>query len=134
MEDVVLQDGTIIPKNTWITFPAGDIMMDPDLHENPEVFDGLRNYRKRKALTGGQSSKHLATHPTTSDLAFGFGNRACPGRFYALAVLKMTLAKLLQNYDFKYSDNTKKTPYMAVDEFSFIELGAKLMVRKRQTS
>lgn len=131
MEDVTLRDGTVIPKDTWVTFPSGNIMKDGDFHQNPEVFDGLRNYNMRKEQVDA-SSKYLATHPTTSDLAFGFGNRACPGRFYALSALKMTLAKLLQDYDFKYSAN--KNPYMSVDEFSFIELGAKLMVRKRQPS
>lgn len=37
-------------------------------------------------------------------LEFGHGSHACPGRFFATAVLKCTLAAILQNYDLRFRE------------------------------
>ena len=34
---------------------------------------------------------------------FGYGNHACPGRFYAIRKIKLVLAKLIMNYDFQWA-------------------------------
>lgn len=128
MEDIKLKDGTVIPKDTWIAFPSAEIMMDSSFYPQPEIFDGLRNYRKRRELAEA-GTKHLATQPSTSDLSFGYGNRACPGRFFAVSALKMVLAKILLEYDIKYA--AEKDPYNKMEEFSFISMDAKLMLKKR---
>lgn len=55
---------------------------------------------------------HQITHPKRSladllrrpdSLEFGYGSHACPGRFFATAVLKCTLAAILQKYDLRFS-------------------------------
>jgi cytochrome P450 len=128
MEDITLKDGTVIPKGTWIAFPSAEIMMDPDYYPDPETFDGLRNYRKRRALSDA-GNKHLSTQPSLSDLSFGHGNRTCPGRFFAVSALKMVLSKILTEYDIKYAGETD--PYNKMEEFSFISMDAKIMMKKR---
>ena len=128
MEDIKLKDGTMIPKNTWIAFSSAEIMMDPSFYPEPEIFDGLRNYRKRRELSDA-GTKHLSTQPSLSDLSFGYGNRACPGRFFAVSALKMVLSKILTEYDIKYAGETN--PYNKMEEFSFISMNAKLMLKKR---
>lgn len=128
MEDITLQDGTHIPKGTWITFPSDNIMKDPSNYPDPETFDGLRNYHKRQALAEAASS-HLATQATPSELSFGYGNRACPGRFFAVSVLKMVLTKILLEYDVQYAGN--KNPYDKMEEFSFVAMDAELMLRRK---
>jgi ent-kaurene oxidase len=127
LEDLKLKDGTIIPKDTWVTFPSAEIMMDSSFYPEPETFDGLRNYRKRLELIEA-GTKHLATQPSTSDLSFGYGNRACPGRFFAVSALKMVLSKILMEYDIKYAGETN--PFNKLEEFSFVSSDAKLMLKK----
>ncbi|KXX73002.1 Fumitremorgin C monooxygenase [Madurella mycetomatis] len=115
------------PKNTWISFPSVNIMMDPEFYPNPEVFDGLRNWQKRQGLDDA-ANKHLATQATPSQLSFGFGNRACPGRFFSVSGLKMVLTKILLEYDIKRAGT--KDPYRKMVQFSFISMDAELLMRK----
>ncbi|GAB1309808.1 hypothetical protein MFIFM68171_00018 [Madurella fahalii] len=128
MEDITFKDGTHIPKNTWISFPSANIMMDSEFYPDPKVFDGLRNWRKRQE-SPDQTNKHLATQATPSQLSFGYGNRACPGRFYSVSGLKMVLVKILQEYDIKHAGT--RDPYRRLEEFSFISMDAELMMKKR---
>ena len=37
-------------------------------------------------------------------LDFGHGSHACPGRFFAINVIKATLAAILLKYDLKFRD------------------------------
>ncbi|EMR72863.1 putative cytochrome p450 protein [Eutypa lata UCREL1] len=129
MEDITLKDGTHIPKGTWVGFPSTNIMADPAFYPNPEVFDGLRNYKKRQE-SPGVGNKYLAAQPSTSDLSFGYGNRACPGRFFAVSALKMVLTKILSEYDIKYADT--RNPYNDKEEFSFVSMDTKLMLKKKE--
>ena len=39
---------------------------------------------------------------------FGLGRHACPGRFLAANEIKMMLATLLMQYDFKFKENTPR--------------------------
>lgn len=104
-------------------------MADPDFYPNPEVFDGLRSYKKRQELSG-VGNKYLAAQPSTYDLSFGYGNRACPGRFFAVSALKMVLTKILSEYDIKYADT--RNPYNDKEEFSFVSMDTKLMLKKKE--
>lgn len=104
-------------------------MADPAFHPNPEIFDGLRNYKKRQE-SSDVGTKCLATQPSLSDLSFGYGNRACPGRFFAVSVLKMVLTKILLEYGIKYAGN--RDPYNDNEELSFISMDARLMLKKKE--
>lgn len=38
------------------------------------------------------------------NMAFGYGNHACPGRAYALDEIKMVLAHMLLQYEWTFAD------------------------------
>lgn len=77
--------------------PTCAINVDEVLMENAKEFDGLRFYRKRQQA--GEENKHQFVRVSKTDLAWGFGKHACPGRFLAHIQAKLVLAELLLRYD-----------------------------------
>jgi hypothetical protein len=55
-----------------------------------------------------------------------------PGRFFAAAVLKMTLAHMLINYDMKFESPDRPVRNMWIAEYSFPDPSGKVMIRRRQ--
>jgi cytochrome P450 len=101
-EKVVLSDGTVIPKGAHLCVPNVRTY-DPAVYENPTVFNGRRFYDLSQQT--GEATKHQFV--TTSDdyIPFGHGKTACPGRFFASNEIKIMLAHLLLQYDWKFPDD-----------------------------
>ncbi|KAG7284932.1 hypothetical protein NEMBOFW57_009547 [Staphylotrichum longicolle] len=91
-------DGTFIPKGSSIAVTARN-QWDPKIYDKPDEWDGRRFLRMRD--TPGQ--EHLAQLVSTSPdhLAFGHGQHACPGRFFASNEAKVILIHLLLKYDWR---------------------------------
>lgn len=100
-ETVKLSDGIIIPKGAKLTVP-NTRLTDPSLFANPEEFDGHRFYELRQKPNN--ESKHQFVTTSNDYLPFGHGKHACPGRFFASNEIKVILAHLLLQYDFKFPD------------------------------
>ncbi|KAI1422519.1 cytochrome P450 [Xylaria sp. FL1777] len=98
LADVTLSDGTVIPKGTKCAVRSSK-RLDPNIYENPDVFDGARFMRMRE-VSDKANQAHLVTTGTEA-LGFGHGLHACPGRFFAANELKIALLHLLLKYDFK---------------------------------
>jgi len=108
---------THIPAGNWICVPQSALMLDSAHYQHAETFDGFRFVCAGEATTpagrmgtetkndtAGGSRKERGSKFTDVDWKFpfwGLGKRACPGRFYASALLKVTLARLLLQYDFR---------------------------------
>lgn len=43
-------------------------------------------------------------------LVFGYGRHACPGRFFALAEIKLILAHMILTYDIKLENDVQTPP------------------------
>jgi cytochrome P450 len=99
-KDVLLSDGMFIPKNTTVLFPA-DAMWDPDFYDNPKEFDPYRYMRMRESPNRQTQTAAQLVSPSPNHLGWGFGQHACPGRFFAANELKIALCQLLLKYDFK---------------------------------
>jgi cytochrome P450 len=41
---------------------------------------------------------------STSNMHFGFGRQACPGRFFAAYTIKAIMSRLIMEYEFKFDD------------------------------
>lgn len=93
---MIFPDGFIIPKGTYITFPAGPLSRDPSLIDSPETFDGFRWCKDPEARN--QSIVLI----NELNLHFGFGRQACPGRHFAVNTSKAILSRLLVEYDMKF--------------------------------
>ncbi|KAI1348395.1 cytochrome P450 [Xylaria sp. FL0043] len=98
LADITLSDGTVIPKGTKCAVRSTK-RLDPNVYENPDVFDGARFMRMRD-VPGQSNQAHLVTTGTEA-LGFGHGLHACPGRFFAANELKIALVHLLLKYDLK---------------------------------
>lgn len=54
---------------------------NPPENKPPSEFDGFRFYNLRKMP--GKENKQLFVTVSPESLTFGYGNHACPGRFFA---------------------------------------------------
>ncbi|KXH40775.1 P450 monooxygenase [Colletotrichum simmondsii] len=98
-EAITLSDGTYLPKGTLITVATHNTR-DPALWgPEPEKFDGNRFLRMREEP--GQENRWQFVSTSPEFLAFGHGTHACPGRFFASNEMKIVLAHLIMNYDWR---------------------------------
>ncbi|KAH7055785.1 cytochrome P450 [Macrophomina phaseolina] len=95
---VILNDGTILPKGSILGVSAHS-MRDPAIYPEPNKFVGDRFLKMRQQLGSENIAQLVTTGP--DHLAWGHGNHACPGRFFAAAEIKIVLVHLLLKYDFR---------------------------------
>lgn len=100
MTDIILKDGTILPKNNAVAISC-HWMWDPERYENPHNFDGFRFYKRQRE--GDRSASLVST--SAEHLGFGHGHRACPGRYFADFVAKIVFSHILMSYDVKLVDD-----------------------------
>ncbi|KAK0614946.1 cytochrome P450 [Bombardia bombarda] len=100
LERVELSDGTVIPKNGVIAV-SSHRLWDAHVHENPDRWDGYRFLRMRE--TPGRENQAQLVSTSQDHIAFGHGQHACPGRFFAANETKVALIYLLLRYDWRIS-------------------------------
>src|SRR5690349_6671320 len=97
---LTLSDGTVIPKDVSVGVSNYGLNMSPKIYESPEEFRGFRFSDLRESSpSAGARSQFVSTG--LDNLNWGYGNHACPGRYFAAAEIKLTLAYVLSNYDVK---------------------------------
>ncbi|KAL5556176.1 hypothetical protein UlMin_038412 [Ulmus minor] len=79
--------GFDVPRDTIVLVNAWAIHRDPKLWDHPENFNPER-------FEVGESEIHKL-------VLFGLGRRACPGQFLAQRVIGLTLASLIQCFEWK---------------------------------
>ncbi|OAX82832.1 hypothetical protein ACJ72_02813 [Emergomyces africanus] len=126
--DITLSDGTTIPKNT-ITAVSSHRMWDPRIHTNPDKWDGYRFYNQRQKH--GQENSAQLVSTSADHLAFGHGQHACPGRFFAANEVKVLLCHFLLKYDMKLVEGSKVKPFVYAFSMNANPF-APLMIRKRE--
>ncbi|KAI0392801.1 cytochrome P450 [Xylariaceae sp. FL0594] len=88
---LVLQGGLELPVGTRFGFATEAMQKDAD-----DTFDGFR-------YVGGPSAdQSTSTTVSPSNLAFGYGTHACPGRFFAIRLVKMVVMTLLLDYEIEW--------------------------------
>ncbi|KAH7132577.1 cytochrome P450 [Dendryphion nanum] len=97
LEDYTFFDGIKVPKGSWICVPHRAMMRDERHFPNATQFDGLRFYRPN-ASKSEQDAARLSNR-TEKWMVWGAGRITCPGRVYAVAVLKLVLREVLCKYD-----------------------------------
>ncbi|VUC32417.1 unnamed protein product [Clonostachys rosea] len=126
-----LADGTSLPQGRWVVVPAYSINRSSQWHDEPETFDAFRF--SRLAERDGFGNRHGIVIPGRGFLTFGIGKHACPGRYFAAVEMKLLLAYLICNYDFKFAGNGRRS-----DKFFLFscspDYGAPLIVKRRMDS
>ncbi|PPQ96344.1 hypothetical protein CVT26_005028 [Gymnopilus dilepis] len=98
MKDFTFSDGTFVPAGTHLCVNSWGNHRDDEYYPDADTFDGFRFSRE------DPNEQPLMATPTLDYNAFGHGRPACPGRFFAVAELKMMLGYVITTYDFKLSD------------------------------
>jgi cytochrome P450 len=99
VKPLTLKDGTRIPKGAWLLAPAAAISHDPNVYEKPDQFDGFRYYKMRQVPD--EENKHMFVSTGNTQLHFGGGRHACPGRWFASHEIKLIVSALITEYDMK---------------------------------
>ncbi|KAH7325055.1 cytochrome P450 [Stachybotrys elegans] len=111
LKSFVFSDGSSINKGDWVCVPQAAMMRDPQRYNWAHIFDGFRFARANEALRRGHeqhdvpdSKESTLTDATLDWPIWGFGNTACPGRFYAALVGKLFMIRILDRYDCRMRD------------------------------
>lgn len=102
----VFRDGSRLSEGDWVCVPQRAMMRDGSRYSHADTFDGFRFARANDALRRGarpdevpDRSPSSLTDATIEWPIWGFGNTACPGRFYASVVLKLILVHILNEWE-----------------------------------
>ncbi|KAL8824241.1 MAG: hypothetical protein Q9191_005189 [Dirinaria sp. TL-2023a] len=126
--------GHPIPQGQVVCAPAWELMHDESQYPQADTFDGHRFVKDSRT----RSMKNPMSGTTFTDASrdfpvWGLGSKACPGRWHSSLVMKMTLVKLIQEYDFRLEDS-KKPVRWHWESFQMPYESTKMLIKKRQTS
>ncbi|KAK1141873.1 hypothetical protein N8T08_008386 [Aspergillus melleus] len=100
LRPITLSDGTSIAPGTFTLAPANAVNFDNAIYPNADTFDGLRFYKLRQSSVD-EENKHQLTSITKTQLQFGSGRHACPGRWFASHQVKLVLAKVIDGFELR---------------------------------
>ncbi|KAH8433979.1 cytochrome P450 [Aspergillus melleus] len=100
LRPITLSDGTSIAPGTFTLAPANAVNFDNAIYPNADTFDGLRFYKLRQSSVD-EENKHQLTSITKTQLQFGSGRHACPGRWFASHQIKLVLVKVIDGFELR---------------------------------
>ncbi|KAI1346843.1 cytochrome P450 [Xylaria sp. FL0043] len=117
LQPFTLSDGTRVHIGNWVCTPVKSIMQDSRFYPNPLQFYGFR-FVDPNIVEGTVNRQEGGTQfapspqPTQSNFTdlnqtfhfWGTGRCACPGRFYAVSVMKLIIGQMILNYDCELVD------------------------------
>ncbi|KAH7357234.1 cytochrome P450 [Rhexocercosporidium sp. MPI-PUGE-AT-0058] len=130
LRTIILHDGTTLPVGPLIFAPGNAISTDNAIFPNGDTFDGLHFYKLREASSEAKN-KHQLTSISNTQLHFGAGRHACPGRWYASAEIKLIIVSLLSKYDIKLRDGETRPESIKFQHRNVPDPKAQVLFRKR---
>ncbi|CAG8582110.1 6033_t:CDS:10 [Ambispora leptoticha] len=98
----IFSNGYQIPKGRQVQIYAKSIRLDESLHGTPLEFTGFRYVGKKSS----------STKITRDIYHFGLGRHACPGRFFAVDVMKVVVSGILARYHVTTESGVRPRPVM----------------------
>jgi cytochrome P450 len=131
LKGITLSNGQHIPAGVVIEVPAHAIYLDSEHYPSASEFDGLRSYKLRKSGKATDIARNQFVTTNETNLGFGYGRHACPGRFFAANEIKMILARLVLEYDIKMPNGeTERHPQIEMGRQSMPHPGKTLAFKK----
>ncbi|KAI1369844.1 cytochrome P450 [Xylaria arbuscula] len=132
MIPIDLSNGFHIPAGTIVQCNTNMLDEAPAEWGDPHAFDGLRFYKLRSNKPENANKFQFASTSYDS-MQFGFGNDACPGRFFASNQIKIVLAYILSHYDLRFEDGVVGRPKNIMFEVNVLaDPTAKVLFKKIQ--
>ncbi|KAJ3578612.1 hypothetical protein NPX13_g1957 [Xylaria arbuscula] len=132
MIPIDLSNGFHIPAGTIVQCNTNMLDEAPAEWGDPHAFDGLRFYNLRSNKPENANKFQFASTSYDS-MQFGFGNDACPGRFFASNQIKIVLAYILSHYDLRLEDGVVGRPKNIMFEVNVLaDPTAKVLFKKIQ--
>ncbi|OLN97589.1 Ent-kaurene oxidase 4 [Colletotrichum chlorophyti] len=130
VKPIDLSDGTHLPSGTKVLAPQAGISHDERYFEDPDAFDALRFYKLRQR-SNEDANRWQFTSINDTNMNFGAGKHACPGRFFAGNEIKMVLAYFLLNYDMKLKDGEARPKPMVMVMSKTPDPNGEVLFRRR---
>lgn len=108
VKPLTLKNGLHIPKATKMEIATAAIHADESYFEGGAAFDGLRFYKMRQ--NPEEASKHQYISTGKTDLSWGYGRHACPGRFLADVEIKLIMTEFLMRFEVRNPDGQPRHP------------------------
>lgn len=136
LQDHTFSDGTYIPKGAVVAAPVNAIQYDESHYPNAHEFQGFRFLDAKNDTEGDSSSRRSFVSQNPEYFPFGYGNHACPGRFFAASTMKLMLSYMLVHYDFRLESGATPGGGKRPEDFLMGTLRmpnrhARLLVRER---
>lgn len=103
-----LSNGIKLNVGDWACTPVRAIMQSAEYYPSPLEFNGFRFARPEDlALNNSRPANNFDfSQPEPSKLVevsqawhvWGMGRMACPGRYYAVAIMKIIMSQIIMNY------------------------------------
>ena len=130
MQPITLSDGTHLPRGTKILAPQVGYSRDANHFSDPDTFDHLRFFRLRQQSCADGHRWHFTSIGDTN-MNFGAGKHACPGRFFAGNEIKMMLAYYLINFELKLKDGEARPAPMMIMMSKTPDPNGEILFRRR---
>ncbi|KAL9617230.1 MAG: hypothetical protein Q9160_007958 [Pyrenula sp. 1 TL-2023] len=124
VKDIETPHGLVLKAGTKTWIPAFLANRDPAHYERADTFDPYRFYHNQEPAT--TTSEHFLT--------FGSGGQACAGRWFAIGVIKMILARMLTRYDLQLIDPKRPPKGFYLGTLKIPDTSYKIKMRLRQES
>ncbi|RMZ74387.1 ent-kaurene oxidase [Pyrenophora seminiperda CCB06] len=131
LKGITLSNGQYIPPGVVIETPSAAIYVDDQHYPSSAAFDGNRAYKLRSSGKAADIARNQFVTTNETNLNFGYGRHACPGRFFATNEIKMMVARLILEYDIKMpGGETERFPQIEVGRMSMPCPGKNLLFKR----
>ena len=125
---LTLFDNLRLPAGTHICTASHAISKPRPTFQMPKTSTASATTRSVSNLT---RSTGINTLSRIDHGHFGYGKFACPGRFSASSELKIIVAHLIMEYDFKYPEGKTRPEDLNVVEVLYPDPSARLVIKRR---
>ncbi|KIJ50512.1 hypothetical protein M422DRAFT_245133 [Sphaerobolus stellatus SS14] len=133
LKDYTFSNGIRVPKGVMVSAAAYQRHHDEEIYKYAAIFDPWRFHNIREKEEGNAQNLVNLVSTSSQYIAFGYGPRACPGRFFVANEMKLLLAHLVLNYDIKMEKEEIRPPNIWSGFFLMPDLTAKVLFRHRRT-
>ena len=108
---VTARAGIILPSGIHIPYGHNICVSGYSMHRDEDIYPGSQEFRYDRFLTPladakgtQQQARTLSRAATTTEVEYavwGHGKHACPGRFFAVQLVKTVVAYMVENYELK---------------------------------